>query len=111
MVIFLFDLILEEEISGMTLYLLNVYMLKRLQDNGRRTTPVDIVNTQFASHAFTTHLQLHLPSYKKFKFIYTSSILSVKDRSAFLFFNTAGRLSRGAPATAILEFAAENESV
>ncbi|KAF2259392.1 hypothetical protein CC78DRAFT_537158 [Lojkania enalia] len=72
--------------------------------------PVDIGCTQAASTAFERHLQPHLSPGKKFRFIHTSGILSEKDQSKTLWTNTAGRLSRGASETAIMDFAKDHEA-
>jgi hypothetical protein len=72
--------------------------------------PIDVGYTQAASAAFTTHLQPHLPAGKKFRFIYTSGAASEKDQSRTLWANAAGRHSRGAAETALLQFARESEA-
>ena len=71
--------------------------------------PVDIGYTQAASQAFATHLSPSIPGSRKFRFIHTSGILSEKDQSKPLWFNVAGRRSRGESETKIIEFAKDNE--
>ncbi|KAF2188978.1 hypothetical protein K469DRAFT_659904 [Zopfia rhizophila CBS 207.26] len=71
--------------------------------------PVDIGYTQSASEAFNWYLQPRIPGEGKFRFVHTSGILSEKDQDKSLWFNVAGRRSRGASETEILNFAQKHE--
>lgn len=71
--------------------------------------PIDVGYTQAFSRACATYLAPRIPSGAPFRFIYVSGGLSVQEQNASLWFNAAGRLSRGAAETAILEFAEKSE--
>lgn len=70
---------------------------------------VDVGYSQAAAEAFTRYLQPQLPTGKKFRFVFTSGIVSEKDPSRKLWFLEDGRRSRGEGELQMMLFAGRNE--